>query len=162
MKNTLTTLAAVVALSSVSSISFAQETNKSQLNPWAHCGIGAVIFKDNGTAATISNIIWDLGTTAVTSASASADSCQGDTANVARFMTESYNNLEEEIVKGEGSHLNAMLNMVGCSSENHASATQAIRNDFSAVMTAENYEELNTVEKAQQVHNIATSACAAS
>ncbi|MCC5879985.1 MAG: DUF3015 domain-containing protein, partial [Idiomarina sp.] len=41
------------------------------INPWQHCGIGAMIFDDNTTAAAVSNVIWDSGTTAFTSATAS-------------------------------------------------------------------------------------------
>ncbi|MBI3771765.1 MAG: hypothetical protein HY272_03590 [Gammaproteobacteria bacterium] len=36
-------------------------------NPWLDCGIGAMIFTETKWAAVTSNVIWDLGTTAVTS-----------------------------------------------------------------------------------------------
>ena len=46
-------------------------------NAYVQCGIGAAIFKNNKTAAIISNIIWDLGTTAISSQTSSPETCEG-------------------------------------------------------------------------------------
>lgn len=143
------TAAAIVIAASVSPIAHAE------INPFSDCGIGATVFPDNGTAATISNIIWDLGTTAVTSASASADSCQGANATTAQFIIESYDNLEDEIVRGEGQHITAMLNLLSCD----ASASPAIRTDV-ADQLLDSTEA--TIVKAERLYNIANSACSAS
>ncbi|MBF7074375.1 DUF3015 family protein [Glaciecola sp. MH2013] len=143
------TVAAIALTASFSSMA------QAEMNPWAECGIGATIFPDNGTAATISNIIWDLGTTAVTSASASEDSCQGANATTAQFITESYDNLEDELVRGEGQHVTAMLNLMSCD----ASASTAIRTEV-ADQLLDSTE--STVVKAERLYNIAASACSAS
>src|SRR5688572_5993856 len=37
-------------------------------NPFSDCGIGAALFPKTGWAAVTSNVIWDIGTTALTSA----------------------------------------------------------------------------------------------
>jgi|APSaa5957512622_1039677.scaffolds.fasta_scaffold420405_1 hypothetical protein len=42
-----------------------------------NCGLGAMIFDEEPIGAIISNIVWDLGTTATTSSSMSPDSCAG-------------------------------------------------------------------------------------
>ena len=55
------TLATTLMAALLSGNAMAQD----DINPWKHCGIGAMIFDDNGAAAAISNIIWDLGTTAL-------------------------------------------------------------------------------------------------
>lgn len=91
---------------------FSQE--KSVENAFSECGIGAMIFKDNETAAIISNVIWDLGTTALSSQISSPDACEGASETAARFIDKSYHVLEEEVVKGEGVYLTALLDIVGC------------------------------------------------
>jgi hypothetical protein len=159
MKKTITTLAAIVALSLASTHSFAQD---SKLNPWQDCGIGAMVFPDNSVAAAISNVIWDLGTTAVTSASASEDNCNATRVQTARFVTESLPNLEEDIVKGEGQHLTAMLNLMGCgTAEKHVVST-AIRNDFSSVMSKATYSEMDVQQKAESLFTVAENAATGS
>ena len=155
MKKTITTVAAIAALSLASTHSFAQD---SKLNPWQDCGIGAMIFPDNNTAAAISNVIWDLGTTAVTSASASEDSCNATRVQTARFVTESLPNLEEDIVKGEGQHLTAMLNLMGCGTAEKNVVSTAIRNDFSSVMSNPTYSEMDLQQKAESLFTVAENA----
>ena len=81
------------------------------INPWKHCGIGAAIFDNNETAAALSNVIWDLGTTAVTSATVSEDTCAGENVKTAQFIDENFEALETDIAIGEGEVLSAMLNM---------------------------------------------------
>lgn len=85
---------------------------KADINPWQHCGIGAMIFDNNGAAAAISNLIWDLGTTAITSATVSEESCKGQRIATALFINENYEQIETDLAIGEGQHLNAMLDML--------------------------------------------------
>ena len=165
MKKIITTVAAIAALSLTSTHSFAQDAEV-KLNPWQDCGLGAMVFPDNGVAAAISNVIWDLGTTAVTSASASEDNCNATRVQTARFVTESLPNLEEDIVKGEGQHLTAMLNLMGCDTAQKNVASTAIRNDFSSVMSNATYSEMDLQQKAESLfsvaENAATGSCKAS
>ena len=157
MKRIITTATAIVALSLASTHTFAQDS-KVKLNPWQDCGLGAMVFPDNGVAAAISNVIWDLGTTAVTSASASEESCNATRVQTARFVTESLPNLEEEIVKGEGQHLTAMLNLMGCAAAQQNIVSTAIRNDFSSVMTHATYSEMDVQQKAESLFTVAENA----
>ena len=60
-------------------------------NPWTDCGLGALVFSgvdgDGGKiGAAISNIIWDLGTTAVSSATSSPDTCARHEVTAAAFI----------------------------------------------------------------------------
>lgn len=68
-------------------------------NAFSQCGIGAAIFTKNETAAIISNIIWDLGTTAFSSQTSSPESCSGASTTAALFINETYPVLEEQFVK---------------------------------------------------------------
>ena len=101
-----------------------------KINPWKQCGIGAIIFDDNGTAAAISNIIWDLGTTAVLSNISSPGACEGKNVAAAQFINDSIVNIEEETVIGQGQHLTAMLNILGCEASVHPVIISAVRTDL--------------------------------
>lgn len=125
-----------------------------QINPWSDCGIGAMIFPNNDTAAIISNIIWDLGTTAVTSAEASKQTCKGHNVVAARFVYRSYANLEQETAVGTGEHIVAVLNILGCPNDSEQHIAMAVRKDFAAVLQNPQYTSWNRLEKAKSYYNI--------
>lgn len=101
-------------------------------NAFSQCGIGAAIFKKNETAAIISNIIWDLGTTALSSQSSSPDSCSGANTTAAAFIYDTYPSLEEDVVKGGGAHLVALMEIVGCNGAAHSKVIGNMQNDYVA------------------------------
>ena len=127
MKLSLVAAASAVVLS-LAAAPAAQAQQK--VNPWKQCGIGAMIFDDNGVAAAISNIIWDLGTTAVSSNISSQDSCVGVKVTAAQFINDSIVNIEEETVIGGGEHLTAMLNLMGCEASVHQAVIDDVRADL--------------------------------
>jgi len=148
MKKTLLSALMVGALSTVTiaTTATAAEGNK-KLNPWKECGIGAMIFNDNGTAAAISNIIWDLGTTAVSSNISSQNSCEGSGAKTAMFINATLPKLEQDIASGEGEYITAMLELRGCEAASHSDIIKAVREDYTN-KPSENAEEFyNTLEK---------------
>jgi len=129
-----------------------------KLNPWTQCGIGAMLFSDTHWAAASSNVIWDLGSTAVTSAGVSEQTCEGaKNVAAARFITETYANLEEETVQGRGQHVTAMLNILGCESSAHAGIINAVRADFSAAIGQSDYMQKTAQSKAEAYYNIVQS-----
>lgn len=135
--NTFIKIAALSAsVFSVAAVANAQ-TTRAEPNPWLDCGIGAMIFPDDNleVGAGISNIIWDLGTTAVTSAASSPDTCAG-TSNVtmAVFIESTYATLEAELAKGEGENLAALATLVGA--EDQAAFVAALRRDYAATLAA--------------------------
>lgn len=148
----------IVAFSAFILLAISSTVTQAKINPWQDCGIGSMIFPDNGTASAISNIIWDLGTTAVTSASASEDSCEGAGARTAQFIFETYENLENEIVRGEGEHITAMLNLMSCDADGHNEATRQIRSEVSAQILD---SDEDTIVKAERLHQIAQTASVA-
>jgi hypothetical protein len=111
------------------------------------CGIGAAIFKDNGTAAALSNIIWDLGTTATSSDISSPESCKGGNAQVAMLIGKSYDKLETEIAEGQGKYLNTLATLSGKS-------VSEIRTKFSKVVASNDYKNMTKMEKAQKLFDI--------
>ena len=141
MKKTILSAIICTALTTVATTSSAAESNNTKkLNPWTQCGIGAMIFKETPVAAVISNIIWDLGTTAVTSNMSSKETCEGAGAKTAMFIQATMPQLEKEIAVGEGEYISAMLELRGCKAEEHAPMIKAIRQDY-AVKPAKNAKE---------------------
>lgn len=122
---------------------------------YTECGIGALFFPSNDTLAAITNVTWDLGTTAVSSNYSSEDACNGSSAETAMFIHESYDILEANIAQGEGEHLNALMTIAGCES----SATTVLREEFGQVVTAKYYSEKDAVEKSEALYNIVSAAC---
>ncbi len=118
------------------------------------CGLGAMIFKDSPTAAIVSNVIWDLGTTATTTYVSSPETCAGAKAEVAMFIHESYESLEQETVAGEGEHLVAMLNLLECDANAHEEIISNIRKDFALDLSDKSFNEKVRSEKTQGFFNV--------
>ncbi|MEM1409510.1 MAG: DUF3015 family protein [Pseudomonadota bacterium] len=136
MKN-LVTLASVGALALSFTSAQAQTTMRDAPNPWLDCGIGAMIFPDDNleVGAGISNIIWDLGTTAVISAASSPDTCNGlSNVKTALFIERTYDTLEMELAKGRGDNLAALAELVGAADQ--ATFVAALRDEMPAIVTA--------------------------
>jgi len=141
-------------LAAMPTISSAAEQEAKDLNPWTDCGIGAMIFDNTKWAAAISNVIWDLGTTAVTSAGLSKQTCSGKNAKVAMFIGTTYANLEDETVKGDGQHLHAMLNIMNCDSAAHENIIGSVRSEFGQSLRDETYASKSSLEKAEGYYNL--------
>ena len=121
-------------------------------NPFTDCGIGAALFPDTHWAAVTSNVIWDLGTTAVTSATASPQTCNGKSVKTAQFIIDNYHNIAEETAYAEGEHLTAMLNVRGCQVSSHAGIISSVRSDMASYLASPAYTDLSDIEKASQYY----------
>jgi hypothetical protein len=132
---------------------------KKDLNPWRDCGIGRVVFTDakDSTFAIISNITFDLGTTALTSALSSPDTCAGAKVASAIFIDQTYGKLAEETAVGEGEHLAALYEIMGCNTSSYQSLTQEVRGQFAAYVSNPDYARLSHNDKAQNFYNIVNS-----
>jgi hypothetical protein len=122
------------------------------LNPWVDCGIGAMIFPTTPVGAVISNVIWDLGTTAVTSSGMSKNTCEGKGAKMAMYIGTTYANLEEETVQGDGQHVRAMLSMASCKSSAQGDIMRSVRADFAKSLNNSAYQQKDTMAKAQDYY----------
>jgi len=146
MKKNLTLTAILLTLLLSSQ---AQAGDRSFGDIYKECGIGAMIFKSSPIGATVSNVIWDLGTTAVSSNLSSANSCKGGKAKVAAFIGKSYDNLETEIASGEGSYVTTLATMTD-------KDIATIRAEFAKVVASEEYASLNKAKKVEKLYNIVT------
>jgi hypothetical protein len=142
------------------SFSMSASADNENINAFADCGIGAGIF-DNDTAAIISNVIWDLGTTAVSSKISSPETCDGGEKKVtaAKFIFDSYANLEEETALGKGEHLTAMLSILSCDTASHTNVVANIRKDLGTLILDDSYSAKSKVEKSKAFFNSVVSQC---
>lgn len=165
MRNLLMTVAFVAVAATTAFTAPAVQAQDNEINPWQHCGLGAMIFPDHGIAAGFSNIIWDLGTTAVTSASASPQTCNSNLLETAQFVNENYDQVAIELAIGEGRHITTMLTMMGCSGDARDSALQELRTEFSQIMQSQDFTTQRTAGKAEALYftaNAAATSCQAS
>jgi len=116
---------------------------------YQECGLGGMIFTHTPVVAAISNIIWDLGTTAVISNISSPATCEGDRARIAKFISKSYDNLEVEIAMGEGKYVDTLVSM------SHKDIS-VIRAEFAKVVASNDYAGLNKANKVEKLYNIVT------
>lgn len=123
-------------------------------NPYSDCGIGAALFPKVKWAAVTSNVIWDIGTTAVTSATASPETCSGKSVETALFIHRTYDELVEETAAGTGEHVTAMLNLMACPVESHPAVSSAIRETMASVLSASDYPQQSRLEKSSRYYDI--------
>jgi hypothetical protein len=114
-------------------------------NPFSDCGIGAALFPTNDALATISNVIWDIGTTAVTSATASPETCSSKEAEAAAFIFESYDELVVDSSHGVGEHFSTLMNILEVKPADRVLVMSELRSDMthysSTSITAEKLEK---------------------
>jgi hypothetical protein len=127
-------------------------------NPFTDCGIGAALFPTVHWAAVTSNVIWDIGTTALTSATASPQTCSGKRVAAAIFINDTYEKLAEETARGQGEHLNAVLNILGCDGARHAVAIEAARGAMGEAVATPGYATQRRLDKAADFYGIVESA----
>lgn len=144
MKNTIlkTLLPAIAVL-----IFSAASADSHKPSAYKDCGIGAALF-ENDTGAIISNVIWDLGSTALTSATASEDTCEGFNADAAAFINESYDRLVEDTAVGQGQHLDTLLSIVKLDEGQKSEVILNIRSRMAKIVASEAYLAADKVERA--------------
>lgn len=116
-------------------------------NPFSDCGIGAALFSSNKVLAVTSNIIWDVGTTALTSATASPETCSGKNVTAARFILDSYNSLAEETARGSGEHLTTLMNILEVDQDKQASLIVAVRSQMAEAVASTEYNSADKIQK---------------
>lgn len=129
-------------------------------SPYADCGIGAALFSETKWAAVTSNVIWDLGITALISATSSPQTCSGKKVTAALFIRDTYDTLAEETAAGKGEHLTAAMTMFGCSADVQASVAQQVRGAMAASVAAPDYADKKPLDKAAGFYTIMDKAAA--
>jgi hypothetical protein len=156
-------MAAAIALLSIGLSAGAQTKEVgSGPNPFADCGIGAALFSETKWAAVTSNIIWDIGITAVISATASPETCSGKKVAAAVLIGTTYDRIAEDVAAGRGQHLTSVLNVLECKAERHGDAAQMIRTALTDAVSRADYAGQSRLEKASSLYGIVDRAVVAS
>lgn len=119
--------------------------NSNAANPYVDCGIGAALFPNTDWAAVTSNVIWDAGTTAVISATASEDTCSGGDVATAQLIHDKFELLETDLMLGYGDNLNALTASLDC--EVSGALTASISSDMKSVISDSSYSKNSRIEK---------------
>jgi hypothetical protein len=114
---------------------------------YTECGLGAMIAPHNEAVAAVTNVTWDLGTTAISSNISSEENCNGGKAKVAAFITKSYDDLEVEIASGEGKYFDTLASMTD-------KDMKSIRAEFSDLVASNEYAKLSKEKKIEKLYNI--------
>ena len=127
-------------------------------NPWVECGIGgavATLFenkKAGSVVAVLSNVVWDLGTTATSSATSSPGTCANKPEKAARLINETYETLAAETAKGDGENLNALLEIVEIDSKMRTVFIEDLRSELAKSLAAPEYAGKSRAEKAESYY----------
>jgi hypothetical protein len=122
---------------------------------YTQCGIGGLLTSPlpspvKEPLAVISNIVWDLGTTAITSNISSDGTCAGKPERVAAFISNSYDNLEKELAQGEGEYLDTLVSMTKPADQTKEAFVASIRTDFAKVVASNSTD----FQKREALYNI--------
>jgi len=131
----------------------AEKSTGSGPNPFSDCGIGAALFPEHKVLAVTSNVIWDVGTTALTSATASPETCSGKKTTAAKFILDSYESLAEETARGQGAHLDALLSILEVDATEKSAVIASLRTQISEKVTSSTYSSATRLEKSSDYYN---------
>jgi len=106
---------------------------------YIECGIGGMIFTETPWAAISSNITWDWGTTAAISDASSADNCKGGKAKTAAYVFHSYAQLEQDLARGQGEHLDTLMASAGCTAAAQPQVMGALRSGLATRVASPEY-----------------------
>lgn len=160
MKKIKLILSMVAALTLATSLN-AKSSDKSFGEIYTDCGIGGLLTAPipsgagHDILAVVSNVVFDLGTTAISSNVSSVDTCaSGKHEKVATFINHSYEELEKDLAKGEGEYLDTLVSMAKPDNVDEKSYKNELRNNFSNIVASSDYEKLNQYQKSEKLYNV--------
>lgn len=119
---------------------------------YTDCGLGAMIAPNNDAVAAVTNVTWDLGTTAISSNASSPESCEGGQGDSAAFIFDAYPSIEKDLAVGSGEHLTALLSIAGVEEAQRGELSAQLRADFAELVAVESYSEQTRFEKAENLY----------
>lgn len=162
MKNCLTLSIFALLLSGASVIQASDAEPGSGANPYTECGIGGAIFQTVPWAAATSNVIWDLGITAITSATLSPQTCNAKTVAMVQYIQGSYASLELDVIGGRGAYLDGLISLSGCAYSHLNLFVDTLRLGMLKSYEQEAFASLNDRAKGAELFNstvLASAAC---
>ncbi len=156
------TLTAAILVAAMPLTSHAEGSSREFADVYSECGLGGMIFSgesdSNVILAIISNVTWDLGTTAHSSNVSSAENCITRGSTSALFIMENLPQIEGDIAKGEGEHLAAAVSSFGCESQLQSLTSELQIKTIESIDTGV-YAEFTELEKSAQIFDTISSSC---
>jgi hypothetical protein len=125
-------------------------SNREFADIYTECGLGSLIAPRNPIVAAVTNVTWDLGTTAISSNISSPDTCKGTKAKLAAYIHNSYDAVAADLSTGGGTHLNALLALSG----KNESFVPALRAGLAALAADPGYAKQTKFEKADALYSL--------
>lgn len=144
--------AVLLSVFAVSQASTAKEREFAAI--YTECGLGAMIAPNHEGVAAVTNVTWDLGTTAISSNISSPESCAGGKKKTAAFIHDAYDQIVKDIASGNGTYLNTLLSLSGCQAVSRPAVAGALRNDLSRVVAAPGYSGQSRYEQAKDLYEL--------
>ena len=149
--------ASLLAVACVFSLSAAAEPmgqgKREFADIYTQCGLGAMIAPTNEAVAAITNVTWDLGTTAILSNATSPENCKGGAAKKAAFIHNAYPKLAQDLARGDGQHLRALVALSGCKAETQGAVMAAMRSDFAQLAVASSYSSQSRYQQSEGLYS---------
>ncbi|MCI5124844.1 MAG: DUF3015 domain-containing protein [Candidatus Electrothrix sp. AR5] len=143
------------AVTFAASLAFAQAaTAREFADIYIDCGLGAIIAPRTPVVAAVTNVTWDLGTTAILSNISSPETCSGGQARMATFIHDAYDSLEAELAAGEGRYLDSLTALAGVEQEEKTAFVEGVRQRFAHSVAAADYTQQTRFTKAEKLYNI--------
>lgn len=120
---------------------------------YQQCGLGGAMNPDSPGWAVSTNITWDWGTTAIMSDVSSPESCKGGSAKKAAYIHEAYPKLAQDLSRGEGKHLTALMTLTGCSTDTQKTVATGLRADLAVLTAAPGYAAQSRQEQAAALYD---------
>lgn len=127
-------------------------------SPYTECGIGGAIFKETGWAAATSNATWDLGSTAITSAISSPETCNPKKVNTATLILNTLEGLENDIAQGGGQYTVELAQVTGCGANHHTALVTELRKTYAPVVQEAGYATQSKELRAARMYDSVKSA----
>jgi len=134
-------LAATLSVLAVGLVAVQPASAREFADIYTQCGLGAMIAPNNEVVAAVTNVTWDLGTTAISSNASSPESCQGGKAKKAAFINDAYPQLAQDLARGRGQHLQTLVALSGCRADVQPALVQAVRADFAQLAAQPQYAQ---------------------
>ena len=150
MKIWKTALVAGAAVLSLSASSQAREF----ADIYTECGLGAMIAPNNSAVAAVTNVTWDLGTTAILSNASSEDTCEGAASETAAYIHQAYPSIESDLAAGTGEHLTTLMTLAGVDAAEQAAYAAQLRSEFASLVAVPGYDAQTSFEKAANLHRL--------
>lgn len=120
---------------------------------YTECGLGAMIAPNNEAVAAVTNVTWDLGTTAISSNASSPDTCEGGGEASAMFIHDAYQSIEKDLANGSGEHLTTLMTIAGVAADEQQAVSAALRTRLSELAAADDYDTQSRYQKAEALYN---------